>query len=141
MAKLLIACACVLTVATQEAAGEASDARGGHALTLLARGGAAQAVQETNVQKGQRLARLAGWTGSQWLCLYQLWNRESGWQTSDPNPISDADGIPQANPASKMGEGWENDPEQQISWGLRYIRGRYGSPCDAWAHSNAYGYY
>jgi hypothetical protein len=116
-------------------------AHGGHATPLPARGGHADLIIETNVDKGRRLAERAGWIGQQWRCLYALWNRESGWQTRDPNPTSDADGIPQANPASKMGEGWENDPEQQISWGLRYIRGRYGSPCAAYAHSNAHNSY
>ena len=29
----------------------------------------------------------------------------------------------------------------QIRWGLRYIRGRYGSPHRAWNHELAYGWY
>lgn len=104
-----------------------------------ARGG--QAVAETNVEVGQRLAADKGWIAEQWSCLYQLWNRESGWQMSDPNPSSDADGIPQANPASKMGPGWQWHRVQQITWGLGYIAARYGSPCNAWANSEARGYY
>lgn len=87
------------------------------------------------------MAERAGWVGREWMCLYRLWNRESGWQTRDPNPISDADGIPQANPASKMGLGWETNPDQQIAWGLRYIAARYGTPCAALAHSDSNGYY
>lgn len=115
-------------------------ARGGHALAVPPpRGG--QAIAPSNVELGQAMASDAGWFGSEWDCLYALWNRESGWQTSDPNPSSGADGIPQANPASKMGVGWEDDAAQQIRWGLGYIKGRYGAPCEAWAHSNAYGYY
>lgn len=113
--------------------------RGGHAIVVPARGGPARVA--TNVEIGKDLASHAGWHGYQWDCLYSLWNRESGWQTSDPNPASQADGIPQANPASKMGDGWEGDAAQQIRWGLSYIAGRYGSPCDAWAHSNAHGFY
>jgi hypothetical protein len=29
----------------------------------------------------------------------------------------------------------------QIRWGLGYIEDRYGSPCGAWAHSQARGWY
>jgi len=115
------------------------NSRGGHAKEPPARGG--QAVEPSNVQLGQSMAERAGWWGREWRCLYWLWNRESGWQTRDPNPSSAADGIPQANPASKMGEGWESSPSQQIAWGLRYIKGRYGTPCLAYQHSNWYNWY
>lgn len=90
---------------------------------------------------GQHLAKRRGWLGRQWNCLYALWNRESGWTSPDTNPSSGAAGIPQALPPSKMGPGWETDVAQQIRWGLGYIEGRYGTPCGAWAHSNAYNYY
>jgi hypothetical protein len=29
----------------------------------------------------------------------------------------------------------------QITWGLGYIQGRYGTPCGAWAKSQASGWY
>ena len=29
----------------------------------------------------------------------------------------------------------------QIWWGFYYIAGRYGSPCGAWAHSEAHNWY
>ena len=72
-----------------------------------------------------------------------LWNRESGWNTHAANP-SGAYGIPQALPGSKMasaGGDWQNGYATQITWGLGYISGSYGSPCGAWAHSNAFGWY
>ncbi len=116
-----------------------ASAHEGFAVPDPSRGG--QAVPETNVEIGQRLAADAGWYGPEWSCLYALWNRESGWQVSDPNPASYADGIAQANPASKYGPGWQGNARQQIAWGLVYIAERYGSPCNAWANSNAYGYY
>lgn len=93
------------------------------------------------VPLGRMLAARAGWGGSQWSCLYSLWNRESGWSTPDTNPSSGAAGIPQALPPSKMGPGWETNLRQQIEWGLGYVRARYGSPCAAWAHSNAFNWY
>ena len=57
---------------------------------------------------------------------------------------SGAYGIPQAVPGSKMasaGPHWRTSARTQIRWGLSYIRSRYGTPCGAWAHSNAYGWY
>jgi hypothetical protein len=47
-------------------------------------------------------------------------------------------------PGSKMasaGPDWETNPQTQITWGLRYIKDRYGSPAAAWAHSEAVGWY
>ena len=52
--------------------------------------------------------------------------------------------IPQALPGSKMasaGADWRTNPITQINWGIGYIKGRYGTPCSAWAHSNAVGWY
>ena len=51
---------------------------------------------------------------------------------------------PQALPGSKMasaGADWRTNPITQINWGIGYIKGRYGTPCSAWAHSNAVGWY
>lgn len=81
-----------------------------------------------------------GWNAAQFTCLVSLWNRESGWRVTAANP-SGAYGIPQALPGSKMGAGWQSDYKTQIDWGLGYIAGSYGSPCGAWAHSNAVGWY
>ena len=84
-----------------------------------------------------------GWSGSQFGCLVSLWNRESGWRVTAANP-SGAYGIPQALPGSKMfsaGPDWRTDAETQIKWGLGYIKGRYSTPCDAWAHSESTGWY
>ena len=38
--------------------------------------------------------------------------------------------------AAKMataGADWLINPTTQITWGLGYIKGRYGTPCSAWA--------
>jgi len=85
-----------------------------------------------------------GWGDDQWSCLNNLWQRESGWNPSASNPSSGAYGIPQALPGSKMasaGSDWRTNPATQIKWGLGYIKGRYGSPCGAWAHSQSVGWY
>lgn len=82
--------------------------------------------------------------GEQWGCLEALWQRESGWNHLAENRSSGAYGIPQALPGSKMasaGADWATNPITQVNWGVSYINGRYGTPCDAWAHSEAKGWY
>ncbi|HTS99374.1 MAG TPA: lytic transglycosylase domain-containing protein [Streptosporangiaceae bacterium] len=85
-----------------------------------------------------------GWSSSQFSCLASLWNQESGWNVYASNPSSGAYGIPQALPGSKMasaGPDWQTDAATQIRWGLGYIKSLYGSPCGAWAHEEADGWY
>lgn len=85
-----------------------------------------------------------GWDQSQMGCLVSLWNRESGWNASAMNASSGAYGIPQSLPGSKMasaGADWRTNPATQIRWGLGYIKSTYGSPCGAWGHSQATGWY
>jgi hypothetical protein len=85
-----------------------------------------------------------GWSASgQYGCLDNIWSRESGWRYNAEN-ASGAYGIPQALPGSKMasaGPDWETDPATQIKWGLGYIQGRYGSPCNAWAFWESNSWY
>lgn len=84
-----------------------------------------------------------GWGADQYACLVSLFNRESGWNVYAANS-SGAYGIPQALPGSKMasaGADWATNPATQIAWGLSYITGRYQTPCGAWAHSQAIGWY
>jgi hypothetical protein len=84
-----------------------------------------------------------GWAG-QFSCLDSLWDTESGWNVYAENPSSGAYGIPQALPGAKMssaGGDWQSDAATQIRWGLTYIQGSYGSPCAAWAHEEADGWY
>ena len=60
------------------------------------------------------------------------------------NPGSGAYGIPQALPGSRMasaGPDWQTSAATQIRWGLQYIKDTYGSPCAAWSHSQATGWY
>jgi len=85
-----------------------------------------------------------GWGGDQYQCLVNLWNRESGWSVTATNPSSGAYGIPQSLPASKLasaGSDWRTSARTQIAWGLNYIAGSYGTPCGAWGHSQATGWY
>ena len=84
-----------------------------------------------------------GMGNDQFSCLVSLWNRESHWRVDAENPDG-AYGIPQALPGSKMasaGPDWQTNATTQIMWGLGYIKARYGTPCGAWAHSQATGWY
>lgn len=96
------------------------------------------AQQGSNRELGQRLAlELYGWSGDEWLCLDNLWSRESGWRHTAENKSSGAYGIPQALPGDKMaafGADWRTNPDPQIRWGLAYVQGRYATPCGAWSH-------
>ena len=97
-----------------------------------------------NREIGCALMLKAGFEIDQFPCLNKLWNRESGWRTSASNSGSGAYGIPQALPGKKMssaGADWKTNPATQIKWGLGYIEGRYGSPCEAWQHSESTGWY
>lgn len=102
-----------------------------------------------NQKIGHDLAGGYGWQdAANWGALVQLWNRESSWNNHAMNPSSGAYGIPQALPYTKMTKqawpesaGGNSDPSYQISWGLEYIKERYGSPVAAWAHEQAQGWY
>lgn len=98
----------------------------------------------SNREIGQTLAADRGWSGDEWQCLDALWQRESNWNHLAKNSSSGAYGIPQSLPGTKMGSvaaDWQTNPTTQITWGLNYISGRYGTPCGAWQHSQARGWY
>jgi len=85
-----------------------------------------------------------GWSEYDFECLVSLWNRESGWNPSAHNASSGAHGIAQALPASKMascGSDYMTNYKTQINWGLSYIKSRYGTPANAWGHSQLKGWY
>lgn len=106
---------------------------------------AAGEATSANRALGLKMAAGAGLDTQQRHCLDLLWTRESGWQARVWNSAgSGAYGIPQALPASKMaaaGPDWRTNPATQIRWGLGYIKGRYTTPCSAWAHETSNGWY
>jgi hypothetical protein len=122
--------------------------RAHHGGPLTAAAGAPGTVAG-NVALGQRLAAIRGWgAGPQWRCLDALWTRESSWSNIARNPRSGAYGIAQAlghGPTNQYPPGPANppvsDPAAQIHWGLGYIAAVYGTPCGAWAHEQADGWY
>jgi hypothetical protein len=85
-----------------------------------------------------------GFTIDQMPCLDYLWTKESHWNPTAENTSSGAYGIPQALPGDRMaayGADWRTNVEVQVRWGLDYIKQRYGTPCNAWDHSQATGWY
>jgi hypothetical protein len=129
-------------------------------------GKAAGATAGANQALGDRLAAGYGWAGTgpggQLTCLRELWTRESGWRNTAINPASGAYGIAQAlghAPGATLAQNrsgdnyppaeaaanpppWgDSDPAAQITWGLGYIASAYRTPCQAWAHEVADGFY
>jgi hypothetical protein len=76
-----------------------------------------------------------GWKGREWLCLHDLWTRESRFDHYAQNPTSSAFGIAQ------LLRERDRRPRIQILRGLRYIESRYGSPCRAKTFQDKHGYY
>jgi hypothetical protein len=111
-------------------------------------GGGAPAGNPVPAGVAQTLAKsmmsAKGWDPStQFGCLVNLWNKESGWRTTAGSP-GGAYGIPQAKPGTKMasaGSDWQTSAKTQITWGFGYIKGRYGTPCKAWAHWQGSNWY
>ena len=134
------------TGAQQEAAAQADG--GGEGSGNSAPAPAANPGAGTDPDSAKAIARSMmaghGWGDSEFSCLENLWTRESSWNYQAENASSGAYGIPQALPGSKMSEvadDWATNPTTQITWGLNYISGRYGTPCSAWAHSESVGWY
>lgn len=146
-ARIAAARAAAQRAAAQRAAARQAAANAAAAQTTTAKAtGSSAAVQPSGSPQQVALAMLGsfGWSSSQFSCLVSLWARESGWNIYASNPSSGAFGIPQALPGSKMasaGADWQTNAATQIRWGLGYIQQTYGSPCAAWDHSEAAGWY
>jgi len=97
-------------------------------------------VEKAKTPKGARSVGKAmaqdkyGWGAAQYTCLNTLWTKESSWNYRSRNKVSGAHGIPQAYPAIKyesIGSDWRTNPITQMTWGLKYIKVRYQTPCKA----------
>ena len=97
-------------------------------------------VEKAKTPKGARTVGRAmaqdkyGWGAAQYTCLNTLWTKESRWNYRSRNKVTGAHGIPQAYPATKyesIGSDWRTNPITQMTWGLKYIKVRYKTPCKA----------
>jgi len=105
---------------------------------------AANTVAGAKATASSLAASKYGWGSDQFQCLDNLWTKESGWNYQAVNANGGATGIPQALPGSKMATiaaDWRTNATTQITWGLQYISASYGTPCAAWAHSQASNFY
>ncbi len=92
----------------------------------------------------QILKNKYGYGNDQYQCFNNIIIRESNWDINATNPSSGAYGIPQSLPGSKMasvGDDWRTNPATQITWGIEYMKDRYGSPCSAWGFKSSHGWY
>lgn len=92
----------------------------------------------------QAVASTYGWTGVQWLALYQVENREAGFDLTATNPYSGAYGMAQfINGASEYYTygGNPDTAEGQAVAMCNYIKQTYGTPANAWQHEVDYGWY
>jgi peptidoglycan hydrolase-like protein with peptidoglycan-binding domain len=92
------------------------------------------------------IARTYGWGSGQMSCLSTLWTRESGWRYWVSNPNGIYRGIPQTSsrvwgPMGYSTSQYMNSPEIQIKVGAKYIKSRYGSPCNAWSFWRSHHWY
>ena len=91
-----------------------------------------------NPEQARQLAKSKlddfGWTTSkEWKCLNWMWGKESAWNYKASSPTKDH-GIPQRHMSKNSKaeiHAFQTDPVAQITWGLGYIKHRYGSPCKA----------
>ena len=84
-----------------------------------------------------------GWSSSQFSCLKPLWQHEHlervRVQLVHRGLRHPAGGARFED--GQRGSGLETNASTQIKWGLGYIKDTYGSPCAAWSHEQADGWY
>ncbi|WP_307826546.1 transglycosylase SLT domain-containing protein [Streptomyces pactum] len=114
------------------------------AVTLTAQPAEAAPAPGRSSMMAREVARRMIPDTTQFRCFNQLVERESGWKVTAVNAASGAYGLLQAVPGSKMasaGPDWRTNPATQISWGLAYMKNRYGGPCGAWSFWRANRWY
>ena len=77
-----------------------------------------------------------GWTNNEWTCLDELIFRESSWDKDAANPKSSAYGLFQMLKTKP-----ETPLRKQTERGIKYIKHRYDTPCNAISFHNRKGWY
>jgi len=72
---------------------------------------------------------------NEFYCIDELWHKESRWSPTAKSKTSSAFGIPQ------MLKMKEPNGFKQIDIGLKYVKHRYETPCNALAHHRLKGWY
>lgn len=90
---------------------------------------------------GKQVAQQYGWgSGASWDAVNKIVMSESGWDANAKNKSSSASGIAQ-NIRGFGPDYQQNNPQQQVTWLMNYIKGRYGSPEKAWDFHTKNGWY
>lgn len=85
-----------------------------------------------------------GWTENDYYSIVQIVNRESSFNPYAVNKKSGACGLFQSYPCSKMakyGKDYRTNYKVQVSWGMDYIKARYGTPQNAWSFWQKHHWY
>ena len=141
--KAIVAQQAKIKAALAAAAKKAAEEKAARARALANRGYQPGVTDPREIAQ-QILKNKFGYGSSQFDCFDNIIMRESKWDINATNPSSGAYGIPQALPGSKMaseGSDWRTNPATQITWGIKYMEDRYGSPCAAWSFKSAKGWY
>jgi sulfite reductase alpha subunit-like flavoprotein len=122
---------------TQELAIQTSAAAYGYGTSTVASSNfsATGITSVKNKAIGATIATTYGWGPgtSNWTSLVKLWNGESGWSNTAQNPDSTAYGIAQFLDTTWASYGSKtSNSGLQISYGLKYIKQRYGNPDNAY---------
>ncbi|WP_116450515.1 transglycosylase SLT domain-containing protein [Blastococcus litoris] len=129
--------------AAAEEAARVEAARAAEAAAAAARPGQGTDVAVAPAGSYKEYAMSKVGSAAEFSCLESLWGKESGWNPNAQNPSSTAYGIAQFLNSTWAGTGIAktSDGYRQIDAGLIYIEKAYGSPCGAWAKSQASGWY
>ncbi len=95
----------------------------------------------TDLQREAQTLVIIAWGLSEWDAFHDLVMRESGWNPRALNKSSGACGIPQSLPCSKLPQGIDTPPIEQVKWMIKYVQNRYGSPTKAIQFHNSKGWY
>jgi hypothetical protein len=151
------------TAAPQSALLTAYEAQENSAAPAAAGGTQAPVASGAAQNTAKLLLSKFGWAAGELAPLVKLWNQESGWSAAARNKSSGAYGIAQALGHGQADTGAADGTNEygaeygltaaqaqqanagsttfQIMWGLGYIQAVYGSPSNAWAHEQQYGWY
>ena len=95
----------------------------------------AEAVTEIDNLKLYAHSRLISY--EQFQCLNKLITKESNWRINAVNPNGKHFGLGQMRNTKYR----DLDGYRQIDWTMRYIKGRYGSMCNAYRHWQKHGWH
>lgn len=76
-----------------------------------------------------------GWNNEDYNAIVNIVIKESGFNPNSVNKTSGACGLFQAHPCNKAIKQYPDymtNYKSQIDWGIKYIKGRYGTPTKAW---------